>query len=264
MYAPEELEQYTTEEAKQKITYDQHGNEQGDQFDLGCDGAFSDFGVLLGLFYQELDFKKEIGPALTKKGFKTLAFHSREEAKFVEALKTGNWDAVWVVSTSTFGASEEVKKEFIEEILKHHKLGKGLFLWGDNDPFNCHANLVLPQIANCKLGGSDYASQLLSFGSGDAKQQFDSQHIVFAGINKLFEGITIAVPSPATGSSYDLKTLATSSHSHPCILYREDPHLGRVIVDTGFTKLYINWDSAGQSRYVANANVWLLNIEDRI
>ena len=36
---------------------------------------------------------------------------------------------------------------------------------------------------------------------------------------------------------------------------------GRVIADTGFTKLYCDFDSAGTARYVTNAAVWLLGLD---
>jgi hypothetical protein len=39
---------------------------------------------------------------------------------------------------------------------------------------------------------------------------------------------------------------------------------GRVIVDTGFTKLYkYYWTTAGQPRYVVNASVYLVDVEAR-
>jgi len=35
----------------------------------------------------------------------------------------------------------------------------------------------------------------------------------------------------------------------------------RAIVDGGFTRLYIHWDTAGTARYVKNAAAWLANAE---
>jgi len=267
MVAPEELEKYTCQSSIESRKYDEHGNEAGEEFDLGADGAFGDFSVLLGLFYSETftAFKTCAGAALHKKGFRILAFGTGGEAKFVSELKTGKWDCAWVVSDSSFQGDPKLQQEFVEQIIAHHKAGKGLMLWGDNDPYNVHANLVLPQLANCNLSGCDSAQNLLKFGAAKTKSQFDSQHIVFAGINQLYEGHTIAVPKPVKGSAYDLKVMATSSDNNPCILYRDgEKNAGRIIVDTGFTKLYLQWTTAGQSRYVVNASVWLINIEDRV
>ena len=35
----------------------------------------------------------------------------------------------------------------------------------------------------------------------------------------------------------------------------------RLILDGGFTRLYISWDHAGTGRYVKNAAAWLVNYE---
>lgn len=35
----------------------------------------------------------------------------------------------------------------------------------------------------------------------------------------------------------------------------------RAIVDGGFTRLYVNWDTAGTGRYVKNSAAWLANVE---
>lgn len=35
----------------------------------------------------------------------------------------------------------------------------------------------------------------------------------------------------------------------------------RAILDGGFTRLYIHWDTAGTARYVKNAAAWLVNYE---
>jgi len=149
--------------------------------------------------------------------------------------------------------------------LAHHKARKGLFLWGDNDPYNIHANLVLPHLVNCTLGGCDTSQQLLAYGSPTVSKQFDQSHLVFAGVNSLYEGHTICFPSPSKGkTSYDLQVLATSSDNKPCILCRDSSDkAGRILVDTGFTKLYMQWTTAGQSRYVVNASVWLVDVENR-
>jgi len=65
-----------------------------------------------------------------------------------------------------------------------------------------------------------------------------------------------------------MDVLATSSHGRPVILYADNdkftPNCGRVMVDCGFTKLYLQWDTAGTARYVKNAAIWLLGLEHRL
>ena len=35
----------------------------------------------------------------------------------------------------------------------------------------------------------------------------------------------------------------------------------RAILDGGFTRLYVKWDTAGTARYVKNSAAWLQNVE---
>jgi len=58
--------------------------------------------------------------------------------------------------------------------------------------------------------------------------------------------------------------LAQSTDNNPVILCAENDSGGRVVVDTGFTKLWVKWQSAGTDRYVCNATVWLLALEYRL
>jgi len=145
--------------------------------------------------------------------------------------------------------------------LEHHHQKKGLLIWGDNDPYYAHANLLLPKIAGCELIGNDMAAKVISYGEPTQRGKFDKNHLIFAGINNLYEGITICFPN----KSGKLQTLATSTDGHPCILAMErSQEGGRVIVDTGFTKLYKDfWTTAGQPRYVVNASVYLVDVEGR-
>jgi hypothetical protein len=77
----------------------------------------------------------------------------------------------------------------------------------------------------------------LKLGSDSSvKGQFDKSSIVFAGINSLYEGNTICYPHPNNGK---LVTLATGTDGKPCICKMDrTKDGGRVIVDTGSTKLF--------------------------
>lgn len=50
--------------------------------------------------------------------------------------------------------------------------------------------------------------------------------------------------------------------NHYAVMYSErDDVKGRVVVYCGFTKLWLNWNSAGTGRYVSNATCWLTGVE---
>eukprot|EP01127_Copromyxa_protea_P010337 TRINITY_DN2516_c0_g1_i3.p1 TRINITY_DN2516_c0_g1~~TRINITY_DN2516_c0_g1_i3.p1 ORF type:complete len:124 (-),score=19.77 TRINITY_DN2516_c0_g1_i3:11-382(-) len=88
--------------------------------------------------------------------------------------------------------------------------------------------------------------------------------MITSGIVKLYEGHTICYPE----NNGDLKVLATCSDNKPAILYADHEVLekdcGRVVVDCGFTKLYLQWDAAGTARYIVNSCIWLLSLESKV
>jgi len=246
------------------IEYDKHGNLLSEEFDLGKDGSFNDFWILIGLFPNELSssWHELAKKSLEKKGFNVVV--ERKENKFIELLKEDKFDVAWLISCSQKYDSFN-EQEFKNAVFNYHKTGKGLFIYGDNAPYFLHANLVLPELVGCSLQGNNYGNKTLSFGSTREKGQFDQEHLIFAGINNLYEGITICYPDQDS----KLKTLALGTDGKPCILSCEKGQSnfndgGRIVVDTGFTKLYQQfWASAGQARYVVNATVWLVDLEGR-
>ena len=57
-----------------------------------------------------------------------------------------------------------------------------------------------------------------------------------------------------------LKQLIVGTQKHVVAAYF-DQDGKRAIVDGGFTRLYIKWDTAGTGRYVKNSAAWLANYE---
>jgi len=246
------------------VEYDQHGNILSKEFDLGIDGAFNDFSLLIGTFVNRGNLSDYfVGLAvksLEKKGFRVT--YTSEEGNFVQLITTNHYDVVWIISGDSFIGDS---KPFLQAVLDYHKKGGGLMIYGDNAPYFAHANIVLPTLVGCQLIGDTPAGKILEYGSGDKSGFFDENHLVFAGINHLYEGVTICYPNQGS----KLKTLAMSTDGNPCILFCEAGESkiengGRIIVDSGWTKLYqMYWASAGQARYVVNATVWLLNLEGK-
>jgi len=234
------------------------------EYDLGIDGAFNDFSLLIGSFINRKPLSDYfVGLAVTaleKKGFRVA--YTYNENTFVELITTNKYDVAWIISGDSMQGENE---KFLEAVLDFHKKGGGLMIYGDNEPLYVHANIVLPDLVGCELTGDTPAGKILQYGPGEKSGYFDENHLVFAGINHLYEGVTICFPD----KECKLKTLATSTDGNPCILCCEAGESniengGRIIVDSGWTKLYkMYWASAGQARYVVNATVWLLNLEGK-
>jgi len=259
------------------VVMDKHKNPTGNQFDLGRDGAFAGMTLLVGLFTSTEDtdvpstaVEKSI-PILQQKGF-TVQVVSNEEA-FIQSLGTAS--AAWIISSyifrSRFGSklkTEALERRFVDACEKFHKTGRGILLWADNGPFVYHANLVLKRLMKTELGGNTPGQKTLTSGDGSEKQKFDSNHLVMSGITRLYEGTTISYPLVGLG---DLQVLATSSDNHPVICYASNqPHgkldtsRGRLMVDCGFTRLWVEFSEAGTSRYISNATIWLLGLDNML
>jgi len=149
-------------------------------------------------------------------------------------------------------------------VLKFHQQGGGLCLWADNDPYHVQANAINKKLFGDTVHGCDQCEKTLKLGDS-LKAGFFGRHIITTGITSLYEGHTVCyfdkIPTK-------LDILATSTYNHAVILYGDEnkfaPNEGRIIIDNGFTKLYIAWDSAGTARYVRNLCVWLLGLDHRM
>jgi len=237
------------------------GNEERQEYDLGKDGAFSDFSILVGCFYYEIpsSWNNNAGKALTQKGFR-VTFTTDEREFIKHLLSQTSFDVTWIISNSSTSLSASEQAQFKAAVLNFHRSGRGLFIYGDNDPWYVQANWILPDIVGTTLVGNTPGSRVLSYGNSKLPGEFDSENLIFSGINYLFEGITICYPA----GDGKLTHLATSSDGKACISFMDStPEHGRVLVDTGFTKLYLQWDGAGQARYVVNGTVYLVDVERR-
>ena len=144
---------------------------------------------------------------------------------------------------------------------------KGLFLWGDNDPYNADANSILaalPETSGLTLTGNYMGDQVLQEhapkGQGDDGAGF-RQHLVCTGLESMYEGITIAAVRGPAQLSHALIKSSDGGTVTACY----DSNGSRILIDGGFTRLYEDrWArTAGTARFVTNAACWLYNFEGR-
>jgi len=165
------------------------------------------------------------------------------------------------IFTSDYTWEKGNQQQFINTCLAHSYQGKGLYIFGDNEPYYLHANLILNAIFGFELMGNTPADQILKPHFTLQTGTFLPNHIITTGVPELYEGITICYPS---SSHPEVKVLGHSSDGNPVILYA-DKNLqgrGRIVIDCGFTKLVLaKWNkTAGTSRYVTNAVCWLSGV----
>ena len=90
------------------------------------------------------------------------------------------------------------------------------------------------------------------------RQTFNKEHEIFTGVLHIHEGETIAIPK-CNKLPDKVQVIARSSTNQPCIMCYDDYRNGRVVVDTGYTKLYEEHytQTAGTDRYFVNALCWI-------
>eukprot|EP00300_Choanocystis_sp_HF-7_P015654 c19130_g2_i2.p1 GENE.c19130_g2_i2~~c19130_g2_i2.p1 ORF type:complete len:336 (+),score=60.71 c19130_g2_i2:425-1432(+) len=225
---------------------DKFGNALGSNFDLGVDGAF--VGMTITVLHQySFDFALPTA-AMKKKGFSVERFTSTPSVEQLEAALAKSCQ-LWLVSTGT----PQINSGHVQAIKRFYENGRGLFIWGDNDPFYYDANVVSSTIWGIKMSGNLYGNECVGPSNSGAGFR---EHFVMTGISKLYEGITIATidshPKFRDVMRGSANNLVTSAY---------DEGGRRALIDGGFTRLYCNWDTAGTERFVINCAVWLANLD---
>lgn len=245
--------------------YDRHGNPTGREYDLGRDGAFMGFNILIAQFYYDFQFNgtamKVPIDELYSKGFQVK--HVKTEDECITELASKRYQIAWIISTSHIQNSK-----FISALTAFHSSGGGIFLFAANTPYVCHTSEFLRTKFGITVEGCYHGGQIMAYREkGHQETGNFGEHEIFTGITNLFEGITICHPLYSTAASREVfVTIATATDGNSSIAVYEPPSTstdGRLCLDCGFTKLYINMDSAGTARYIVNASCWLLGIKKR-
>jgi hypothetical protein len=230
---------------------DAHGNARGDAYNLGVDGAFE------GMTLVVVDATHQVFGAPPRASLQRLGFNVVSYTGFPtpDALATSLGPACqfWLISSN----AATIQPAHIDVIRAFSERGRGVYVWGDNDPYNTDANLLLPSLLpGVVLQGNDPGQQYVTPRQDKTLRGYDP-HLIFTGIQRLFEGVTIA---RIVGNHEDLRPLMYSSHGHVVTAVVDDGRR-RIVVDGAFTRLYCNWDDAGTSRFVQNAAAWLAGVD---
>ncbi|CAF3546896.1 unnamed protein product [Rotaria socialis] len=243
--------------------YDKYGNPEGRAYDLGRDGSFTEYAILIGQLYIESELSDEAmqkpTDALKVKGFQVK--HVKGEVAFLSELRSKRYQIVWVISTNNTADAT-----LISALTEFHSTGGGIFLFADNVPYISPVSEFLNKTFGVTLAGDFYGQQTLTYKeNGHLSAGNFGQHAIFTGIKNLFEGVTICHPVHSTAASTGvLITVATATDGNPSISVYDPPTTsteGRLCLDCGFTKLFINWNDAGTERYIVNVSCWLAGID---
>jgi len=238
-----------------QIARDSYGNAQGASYDLAVDGAFDGQTIVIVDYYSFQYSQDFSGPknAVKEKGFSMLRYNQAPPVQeFARLLEKAN--QFWLISScdNTVHLTTEHQKlikAFFEE-------GRGVYLWGDNDPCNADADAMAKMLVDARVTGDLPGDQTVKISSGSGKPGMVKNHLLSTGVETVYEGVTVATVKPAGvmtpviwGSAGNLVAAAYEKNGR------------RLIVDGGFTRLSYKWDTAGTGRYIKNAAAWLANWE---
>lgn len=230
---------------------DGHGNVKGSQYDLAIDGAFEGQTiVVLNLVNVSLSLPQA---ALKEKGFSMYQFQRAAPSpkELEEALSKAC--QLWVISDT----EQKLNDEHAEVIKRFFHNGKGVYLWGDNDPYHADVDFLAGKLVGVSLSGVYHGAQNVGFKTDSTKSGMRADHLITTGLEFVYEGITI---SKINDPQQAMTPLIWSTDGEVVAGIYEDQGQ-RLIIDGGFTRLYHNWDGAGTGRYVKNAAAWLVNYE---
>lgn len=241
-----------------EVQRDSCGNAAGTQHDLAVDGAFDGQTIAVIQLYTgtdlgvPFDFAKP-KKALAEKGFSVYRWMNRPpEPKELEE-KPKKACQLWIIG----GARPQLTAEHAAVIKKFFDSGRGVYLWGENAPCSEDSSLVVRALFGVELQDlGSHGEQVVGIHRKGAQPGVIEDHLLTTGLEKLYEGHTIST-LPALGP---LKPLIWGSDGKVVGAYY-DRDGKRAIVDGGYTRLYLQWDTAGTGRYVKNAAAWLTNVE---
>ena len=210
--------------------------------------------LLIGQFYTSGNMEIPI-KVLENEHF--LVTTVKDETEFITELQSNDYSTVWVLSSSIIYDSA-----FIPALIDFHRTGGAIFLLADNEPYLSHASEFLYRRFDITLAGTYLGNRTLGYqNDGHRLSGAFGQHEIFTGIETLFEGVTICSPVFSTSKNeIALSTLATGTQGNTCIAVFDPPAAsteGRLCLDCGFTKLFINWNAIETARYVTNVSNWL-------
>lgn len=233
---------------------DGFGNAAGNQYDLAVDGAFEGQTIVVLHFYTGENFDFELPKAaLKEKGFSVYRFVNAapSPAELEEALSKAC--QLWVISSN----ERRLTDEHADVIQKFFYSGKGVYIWGDNDPFHADANFLAQKLIGVSMSGNYMGNQNVTFKTDANTSGMKADHLITTGLEYVFEGITISKIQDPNQAMIPL--VWSTDGNVVTAIYEQQGQ--RLIIDGGFTRLYCNWNSAGTGRYVKNAAAWLVNYE---
>lgn len=235
------------------VADDRYGNARGSQYDLAVDGAFKGQTVVVLHFYTGEGFDFSLPrKALESKGFGVYRWSNGAPSPSKLKLALAKACQLWIISDSR----RHLNARHLAVIKQFFNSGRGVYIWGDNQPYYADANYVAEGLLGVTMKGNLMGNRVVTLQSKANRAGLLPNHLLTTGLSHLYEGVTIATIQ----SNQVLEPLIYGSANN-LVAGFYDKRGRRAIFDGGFTRLYLKWDTAGTARYVKNAAAWLTNYE---
>jgi hypothetical protein len=236
-----------------EVSNDGYGNASGSEYDLAVDGAFKGQTICVIQLYHETRFDfADPKAALEQKGFNVVRYvgDAPSPTDLKEALDMSC--QLWVISDK----DRHMNDEHLKVIKDFFDAGHGVYIWGDNQPYYADANFLAQGLIGGNMTGNLPGNTTVNLLEKGGKSGLVKGHLITTGLEYCFEGITIA-----TLDKHEELTPILYGSAGNLVSAAYEQNGKRLMLEGGFTKLYINWQSAGTARYCKNAAAWLANYE---
>ena len=160
---------------------------------------------------------------------------------------------LWIISSNV----RKLNEGHLKVIKKFFDSGKGVYIWGDNQPYYADANYVSKYLIGVEMLGNMPGGINVGLNSKGKQIGLAPGHLITTGLENVYEGVTIATIQ----DNNQVLTPLIYGHDRNLVTATYEKDGKRLILDGGFTRLYVAWENAGTGRYVKNAAAWLVNYE---
>jgi hypothetical protein len=208
---------------------DRFGNPLGAKHDLVRDNYFKGLKITVLHLYTGEGFDFMLPQkALESKGFVVHRWTSVPSiSEFSTILNSSN--QLWIISNKI----QMLTEEHLKQIRYFFENGKGIYVWGDNEPYCADANYVTQDLFAIKMEGNLPGEKTVERQLQPEEPGFIN-HPIMTGIDYLFEGVTIATVE----NSNSLTPLLYGSSGNLLISFY-DNNGKRALIDGGYTRLFL-------------------------
>ncbi|MBN1253420.1 MAG: hypothetical protein JXR51_15770, partial [Bacteroidales bacterium] len=172
-----------------KVDSDTHGNAAGNQYDLAVDGAFEGETVAVLHLYTGEGFDFSLPKsALKEKGFSVYRWIENPPSPEELEKQLKKACQLWIISSNV----QKLNEGHLKVIKKFFDSGKGVYIWGDNEPYYADANYVAEYLLGVKMLGNLYGNEVVGLNNKGKKAGLTPKHLITTGLEYVYEGITIA------------------------------------------------------------------------